>query len=163
MDSVQQRQLKGLRFIFLRNNEDLPEDAKRILKNMRGDFQDLGDAYMFKEALRSIYVRAKTSYHARITFSPHTPFCPDFGRMSVFATGASEGVNSRYMTERATEQGPAAAERRAKKSFGRVRNNRSPKRFPAPCYSPIVNCTVPSPLGSLTTVFGKGTCVATPL
>ena len=68
MDSVQQRQLKGLRFIFLRNNEDLPEDAKRILKNMRGAFQDLGDAYMFKEALRSIYVRAKTSYHARIAF-----------------------------------------------------------------------------------------------
>ena len=68
MDSVQQRQLKGLRFIFLHNNEDLPEDAKRILKNMRGDFQDLGDAYMFKEALRSIYVRARTSYHARIAF-----------------------------------------------------------------------------------------------
>ena len=68
MDSDQQKQLKGLRFIFLRNNEDLPEDAKRILKNMRGDFQDLGDAYMFKEALRSIYARAATSYHARIAF-----------------------------------------------------------------------------------------------
>ena len=55
MDDVQRKQLKGLRFIFLRNNEDLPEDARQILKNMRGDFQDLGDAYMFKEALRSIY------------------------------------------------------------------------------------------------------------
>ena len=68
LDDVQQKQLKGLRFIFLRNNEDLPEDAKGILKNMRGVFQDLGDTYMFKEALRSIYVRAKTSYHARIAF-----------------------------------------------------------------------------------------------
>jgi len=68
MDSVQQRQLKGLRFIFLRNNEDLPGDAKGILKNMRGVFQDLGDTYMFKEALRSIYARAKSSYHARIAF-----------------------------------------------------------------------------------------------
>ena len=68
MDYVQQKQLKGLRFVFLKNNEDLPEDAKQILKNMRGDFQELGDAYMFKEALRSIYVRAKTSYHARIAF-----------------------------------------------------------------------------------------------
>ena len=68
MDSVQQKQLKGLRFVFLKNNEDLPEDAKRILKNMRGDFQYLGDAYMFKEALRNIYVRANTSYHARIAF-----------------------------------------------------------------------------------------------
>ena len=68
MDDVQRKQLKGLRFIFLRNNEDLPEDAKRILKNMRGDFQELGDAYMFKEALRSIYRQAKDSYHARIAF-----------------------------------------------------------------------------------------------
>ena len=68
MDDVQRKQLKGLRFIFLRNNEDLPEDARQILKNMRGDFQDLGDAYMFKEALRSIYRQAKDSYHARIAF-----------------------------------------------------------------------------------------------
>lgn len=68
MDITQQKQLKGLRFIFLKNNEDLPEDAKRLLKNMRGDFQDLGDAYMFKEALRTIYMRSKTSYHARIAF-----------------------------------------------------------------------------------------------
>ena len=45
-----------------------------------------------------------------------TPFCPDCGWMPGFATGASEGVYSRYMTERATEQGPAAAGRRAKKS-----------------------------------------------
>ncbi len=68
LDEVQKKQLKGLRFIFLKNNEDLPEDAKTILRNMRGDFQDLGDAYMFKEALRTIYWRAKTSYHANIAF-----------------------------------------------------------------------------------------------
>ena len=35
---------------------------------MRGDFQDLGDAYMFKEALRTIYTRAKNSCHAKIAF-----------------------------------------------------------------------------------------------
>ena len=68
MDDVQRKQLKGLRFVFLRNNEDLPEDAKLILKNMRGDFQDLGDAYMFKEASRCIYRQAKDSCHARIAF-----------------------------------------------------------------------------------------------
>ena len=68
LDAVQQKQLNGLRFIFLKNNEDLPEDAKTILRNMRGNFQDLGDCYMFKEALRGIYARAKTSYHARIAF-----------------------------------------------------------------------------------------------
>ena len=61
MDEVQRKQLKELRCIFLRNTEDLPEDARGSLKNMRGDFQDFGDVYMFKEALRSIY-----RYHARI-------------------------------------------------------------------------------------------------
>lgn len=40
MDATQQKQLKGLRFIFLKNNEDLSEDAKSILRNIRGDFQD---------------------------------------------------------------------------------------------------------------------------
>ena len=36
------------------------------------------------------------------------------------------------------------------------------KKFPAPCYSPIVKFTVPSPLEPLTAVFGKGTCVSAP-
>ena len=57
-----------MRFIFLNNNENLPEDAKIILHNMQEEFQELGDAYMFKEALRTIYSRAQTSYHARIAF-----------------------------------------------------------------------------------------------
>ena len=68
LDATQQKQLKGLRFIFLKNNEDLPADAKSILRNRRGDFQDLGDVYMFKEALRMIYSRSKTAYHAKIAF-----------------------------------------------------------------------------------------------
>ena len=68
LDDIQKKQLKGLRFVFLRNNEDLDEDSKSILRNMRGVFQDLGDAYMFKEALRAIYNQAKTSYHAKIAF-----------------------------------------------------------------------------------------------
>ena len=68
MDDSQRKQLKGMRFIFLHNNEDLPEDAKLFLKNMRGEFQDLGDTYMFKEALRSIYRQAKDSYHAKMAF-----------------------------------------------------------------------------------------------
>ena len=68
LNITQQELLKGLRFIFLKNNENLPEDAKIILRNMRGEFQELGDAYMFKEALRTIYSRIQTSYHARIAF-----------------------------------------------------------------------------------------------
>ena len=43
--------------------------VKVWLKNgSSGDFQDLGDTYMFKEALRSIYRQAKDSYHARMAF-----------------------------------------------------------------------------------------------
>jgi transposase len=68
LDDLQKKQLKGLRFIFLRNNENLDEDSKAILRNMRGVFQDLGDAYMFKEALRTIYIRSQSSYHANIAF-----------------------------------------------------------------------------------------------
>ena len=68
LNIIQQKQLKGLRFSFLKNNENLPENTKIILHNMRGEFQELGDAYMFKEALRAIYSRAQTSYHARIAF-----------------------------------------------------------------------------------------------
>lgn len=66
LDGLQKKQLKGLRFIFLKNHEDLPEDTKTILRNMRGDFQDLENAYMFKDALRTIYTRAKNSCHAEI-------------------------------------------------------------------------------------------------
>ena len=62
LNLIQQKQLKGLRFIFLKNNENLPEDAKIILRNMRGEFQELGNAYMFKEILRANYSRAQTSY-----------------------------------------------------------------------------------------------------
>jgi transposase len=69
MGDVQKKQLKGLRFVFLKNYEHLEEDGKSILRNMRGDYQDLGDVYMFKEGLRQIYQKAKTSYHARRAFA----------------------------------------------------------------------------------------------
>ena len=68
LNIIQQKQLNVLRFSCLKNNENLPEDAKIILHNVRGEFQELGDVYMFKEALRAIYSRAQTSYHARIAF-----------------------------------------------------------------------------------------------
>lgn len=53
--------LKGLRFVFLKNYENLEEDGKTILRNMQGEYQDLGDAYMFKESLRQIYINAKAT------------------------------------------------------------------------------------------------------
>ena len=68
LDTVQQKQLKGLRFIFLKNNEDIPEIAQNILRNLRGTFQELGDTYMFKEALRTIYRVAQDAYQAALAF-----------------------------------------------------------------------------------------------
>ena len=68
LDSVQQKQLKGLRFIFLKNEEDIPENNQNILHNLRGNFQELGDAYMFKETLRTIYRVAQDAYQANIAF-----------------------------------------------------------------------------------------------
>ena len=68
LDDTQRGQFKGLRFIFLQNHEDLCEDAKTILKNIRDQFRELFDAYMFKETLRSIYRTVKDSWHAGAAF-----------------------------------------------------------------------------------------------
>ena len=66
LDSMERKHLKGLRFIFLKNEEDIPEDNQNILHNLRGRFQELGDAYMFKEALRTIYRVVQNAYQANI-------------------------------------------------------------------------------------------------
>ena len=68
LDDTQRSQFKGLRFIFLQNHEDLCEDAKSILKNIRDQFRELFDAYMFKETLRSIYRTSQDSWHADMAF-----------------------------------------------------------------------------------------------
>ena len=65
-DSMESKHLKGLSFVFLKNKEDIPENAKNILRNLRGNFQELGDTYMFKEALRSIYSVVQNAYQANI-------------------------------------------------------------------------------------------------
>ena len=72
-------------------------------------------------------------------------------RRSVFARSKRRSVQL-YSTERATQQGPRCATRQARQ-----------KKFLASCYSPTLMCAVPSPLELLTTVFGKGTCVSSPL
>ena len=68
LDETQRGQFKGLRFIFLQNHEDLCEDAKSILKNIRDQYRELFDVYMFKETLRSIYRTAHDSWHAGAAF-----------------------------------------------------------------------------------------------
>ena len=68
LDETQRGQFKGLRFIFLQNQEDLCEDAKSILKNIRDQYRELFDVYMFKETLRSICRTAHDSWHAGAAF-----------------------------------------------------------------------------------------------
>ena len=55
LDASQRNQFKKLRMLFLRNMEDQDEDSLLILRNMRKHFKELSDAYMLKEALRSIW------------------------------------------------------------------------------------------------------------
>ena len=60
---------RGLNYVRnRRRGEDLCEDAESILKNIRDQFRELFDAYMFKETLRSIYRTAQDSWHADMAF-----------------------------------------------------------------------------------------------
>lgn len=53
----------------MRNKEDLSPDAQIVLNNMRNEFHELSEAYMFKETLRGIYREAKEEYDAGFAFA----------------------------------------------------------------------------------------------
>ena len=48
--------------------EDQDADSLLILRNMRKHFKELGDTYLLKEALRSIYATASNALEARAAF-----------------------------------------------------------------------------------------------
>lgn len=68
LDASQRNQFKKLRMLFLRNMKDQDEDSLLILRNMRKHFTELSDAYMLKEAMRSIYATASNALEARAAF-----------------------------------------------------------------------------------------------
>lgn len=68
LDASQRNQFKKLRMLFLWNMEDQDEASLLILRNMRKHFTELRDAYMLKEALRSIYATASNALEARAAF-----------------------------------------------------------------------------------------------
>ena len=68
MDKSSQSQFKKLRFLFIKNQEDIPPDGQVILKNIREQFHELGTGYMFKENLRAIYANAEDAFDARNAF-----------------------------------------------------------------------------------------------
>jgi len=64
LDNEQKAMLKNQRFTLLRNYENLKPEAQEHLVNIQATFKELGEAYMMKEALRSIYKTAQDSSQA---------------------------------------------------------------------------------------------------
>lgn len=64
----QKRELKGKRYVLLRNEEDLRPEAADDLRKLRNDYADLGTASLMKEYLRNIYKIANTPEIAHAAF-----------------------------------------------------------------------------------------------
>ena len=104
LDSMERKHLKGLRFVFLKNKEDIPEDNQNILHNLRGKFQEIGEAYMFKEALRTIYRVAQNAYHATILLhrwckEAEETLVPELKTMAKTIRDRIEGITSYWTFE----------------------------------------------------------------
>lgn len=65
----QKKELKGKRYLLLRNQESLSGDAAQELKKLRFEYEDLGTASLMKEYLRNIYKIADTVDIARTAFN----------------------------------------------------------------------------------------------
>jgi len=68
LEAEQKKELKGKRFLLLRNEENLSSEAADDLKRLRFEFKDLGTASMMKEYLRNIYKLADSYDLARTAF-----------------------------------------------------------------------------------------------
>jgi transposase len=68
LEDEQKKELKGKRFLLLRNEENLSENAAEQLKKLRFEFEDLGTASLMKEYLRNIYKLANSCKLARTAF-----------------------------------------------------------------------------------------------
>jgi transposase len=68
LEDEQKRELKGKRFLLLRNEENLSSEAADDLKKLRFEFKDLGTASMMKEYLRNIYKLADSYSLVRTAF-----------------------------------------------------------------------------------------------
>lgn len=64
----QKKELKGKRYLLLRNKEKLSAEAANELKKLRFQYKDLGTASMMKEYLRNIYKLADCASTARLAF-----------------------------------------------------------------------------------------------
>ncbi len=64
----QKKELKGKRYLLLRNQEKLSAEAANDLKKLRFEYKELGTASMMKEYLRNIYKLADCASTARLAF-----------------------------------------------------------------------------------------------
>ena len=64
LDEDAARDLKGKRFVLLRNEDDLDSKGAADLERIREINSDLADAHMLKERLRAIYATAKNGFDA---------------------------------------------------------------------------------------------------
>jgi transposase len=68
LEDDQKKELKGKRFLLLRNEESLSVEAKEELGELRERFADLGTASAMKEYLRNIYKMAPGASLAKLAF-----------------------------------------------------------------------------------------------
>ena len=68
LEEEQKKELKGRRFLLLRNQENLSPEAADELKRLRFQYKDLGTVSLLKECLRNIYKLAPTYELARTAF-----------------------------------------------------------------------------------------------
>lgn len=68
LEDEQKKELKGHRFLFIRNLESLDEDSVEKLGILKDTFEDLGTAWFMKECLRNIYTMTHNSLDAEIAF-----------------------------------------------------------------------------------------------
>ncbi len=68
LENDQKKELKGKRFLLLRNEENLSKSAKKELADLRDNFKNLGVASAMKEYLRNIYKLAPDKEIAKQAF-----------------------------------------------------------------------------------------------
>ena len=68
LEDEQKKELKGKRFLLLRNEESLSKKSAAELERLRFEFKDLGTASLMKEHLRNIYKLANSCKLARTAF-----------------------------------------------------------------------------------------------
>ena len=66
LDDQAKRAIKGHRFVFMRNEENLDSHGQRILERMRESNMQLSDAHALKESLRRIYRFSESRYDAKM-------------------------------------------------------------------------------------------------